>query len=252
MLGLKRRLNDRDILDIYILLRDESEFKKRLAHVKKCLRFIMEHESEEFFVSLDDIMESENLYSCAQNVCYVWQGILKLNNFSFEQYRYLMEHYSKIIKRFENEGMYAFVKEQMEWIGKGEDEINEIAQSQKERLLKWICDSMEKYIDVNMDKEVNITFRDSIRDHLRDLLEIKMEETENNEAIERIKKNIDELRKSGRSKNNSPGNNRTLAPDKFNDIMDILELKYKMEKSNEIKDIAEGGDTYCRIIKCNN
>lgn len=226
MLGRKRKMNDTDDLDLYILQRDENEFKNRLRYIEKRLKFISEHGLEGFSVSLEELMESENTYFCAQNLCYVKKGFLKLNPFAFEQCRYLQRYYNHLIKRFREEGSSAFVREQLEWLGKDKKYIDEVVRSQEEKLKKSICEELDKCINKKMSKEENLELRESIRDHIKSLLEKRLEDDSIDEMLkEEIKVNIKEFGKSSKSNDNDPKNERPLTSERFNIIVKILDLK---------------------------
>ena len=248
MLGRKRQISDLDTLDVYILQRDKNVLVRRLEHVKDCLRFFAKRGGVDFFVSFEEIMESEKIYSYVRNLCFVWGNDLRLNNLAFEQCKYLKEFYQQIIKKFEEEGPNAFIREQLTWLGKDEDYICEIIQGQKDRLKKEICEEIDKYVGKKMSKEDNLYLRESIRRPIKSLLEILVEDNSIDATLKKdCKTNMQELGKASISHNNNSQSVRQLACEKFNGIVEILDLKYKMEGKNEIKDVQKGEDVYCRI-----
>lgn len=247
MLGRKRRLNNEKILNVYILKRSEGYFSQRLKNIQGQLEFMIKHDS----VNLEEIMESDMNYFFAKRAYYLLWDSLRLNEFAFEQFRYLHKNYKKIIERFKNEDSYAFVREQLEWLGKEREYINKMTQSQTDRLIKRVSDVIEDYINKgDLTEEENIDLRDSIKEDLKELIEIKLNEKKDEKLEKDFKNDIKELGQPGRGKKDPSKNHRPLTCERFHKIAGLIELKYKMLPPTEKE--KEGHEFYCRISKIEN
>ena len=108
-------------------------------------------------------------------------GCFMLNPFSFYNLENLNQFYNMIIERFLKEGEDAFLYEQLEWLGKNEEEICTIIWKSKEERVsrsKRVIDQVFKdNLDKPMDERKSKKFKKEIKDVLRILYsEIKDEE----------------------------------------------------------------------------
>jgi len=147
MLGRKRRFSDSEKLDVYILRRTQGEFEKRRKEVENHIEFI-EHFLQHRERILESIMRYRLSYEYARDTCFVKQGKLELNQLAAEQFDYLLEHYEKIINRFENDGGNAFILEQMEWLKV--ENAEELSRSLTMSLKEKICEVLDKYINKDL------------------------------------------------------------------------------------------------------
>lgn len=193
------------------------------------------------------MMESESCYFCTRRAYYLLEFSLKLNKFAFEQYRYLQGQYQKIIKRFEEEDSSAFLREQIEWLGRKSNEIDDITKEEADRLIERVSKILEDVVGKVLTKKENLELRDNIREDLKELLTITLENSQDIKLKKELRAKIGEFGKSSISKkdDSSSSNPRILTVDRFNTVTEILGLGYKMEP----KEDKESG-TYCRIIKC--
>lgn len=79
--------------------------------------------NKQFF--LDNIFSNEASYKKARKFCYSASGVIGVNSFAIERYRYLDLFYNDIIQAIEKDEN-AFVKMQASWLGKQEDEVQKI------------------------------------------------------------------------------------------------------------------------------
>lgn len=193
MLGRKRLSSDSEKLKLFILLREKEDFRKLLAECKKRIRFISEFQEDSFRWRngqlLERILESTACYQCAKNVCLVRQGSLALSDLAIAQYDYLYGYYQRVIERFEKEGGSAFLKEQLEWMGReNAEEIKNLTKTLSDR----ICIIIDEYKDRDLNREDNDEMREKIRGYICQALECY---EHNDRTSEDVKKLIAEFKK---------------------------------------------------------
>lgn len=216
MLGRKRRFSDSERLDVYIMRRTQGEFEKRRKEVENHIEFI-EHFLQHRERILESIMRYRLSYEYARDTCFVKQGKLELNQLAAEQFEYLLEHYEKIINRFENDGGNAFISEQMEWL-KVED-AEELSRRLTMPLKEKICKVLDKYINKDLTVEEKIEMRELIRWDLKKCLESCAKRNE-----EEVRRHIKDMGKKSNAE-------KTFSDKRFNAIMEVLEFEYRMKKS---------------------
>lgn len=216
MLGRKRRFSDSEKLDVYILRRTQGEFEKRRKEVENHIEFI-EHFLQHRERILESIMRYRLSYEYARDTCFVKQGKLELNQLAAEQFDYLLEHYEKIINRFENDGGNAFISEQMEWLKV--ENAEELSRSLTMSLKEKICEVLDKYINKDLTVEEKIEMRELIRWDLKKCLESCAKRNE-----EEVRRHIKDMGKKSNAE-------KTFSDKRFNAIMEVLEFEYRMKKS---------------------
>ena len=216
MLGRKRRFSDSERLDVYIMRRTQGEFEKRRKEVENHIEFI-EHFLQHRERILESIMRYRLSYEYARDTCFVKQGKLELNQLAAEQFDYLLEHYEKIINRFENDGGNAFISEQMEWL-KVED-AEELSRRLTMPLKEKICKVLDKYINKDLTVEEKIEMRELIRWDLKKCLESCAKRNE-----EEVRRHIKDMGKKSNAE-------KTFSDKRFNAIMEVLEFEYRMKKT---------------------
>lgn len=216
MLGRKRRFSDSEKLDVYILRRTQGEFEKRRKEVENHIEFI-EHFLQHRERILESIMRYRLSYEYARDTCFVKQGKLELNQLAAEQFDYLLEHYEKIINRFENDGGNAFILEQMEWLKV--ENAEELSRSLTMSLKEKICEVLDKYINKDLTVEEKIEMRELIRWDLKKCLESCAKRNE-----EEVRRHIKDMGKKSNAE-------KTFSDKRFNAIMEVLEFEYRMKKS---------------------
>lgn len=253
MLG-RKRINDKSTKKIQVFLckRDIKFFSQRLNLLKK-YDIALEHYmgrrkkyhipfplEDDFYVDmnkneinenkkrlhvkiLSEIWTSSDVYEQMKKFLYVnFEGILELNGLSYEQLYSRISFYEEMMEKM-TEDEFAFIKEQCKWLGVSfMPEALEQYNSNKEGEYKTkVIDVLEEYIYqqgeegrnfCELDTEEKKNLRDKIRLELKYLLELK--EFDNKETI------CGELKKS----------NTCSSAERFNEIMDILQLDYFMER----------------------
>lgn len=197
MLGRKRR--DTTTLKLYIFKQKEDYFKKRLNQVQELLRIANKYlnvfenkikknlleekelykitfEREKYLVMnmhryiMNDIMSEKIEMSKVKKLFLVYNGVLYVNQLSVENYKKLHDYYNKVLHRFKEEGDDAFVREQLEWLGKTSAEIDEIIKNSSTSILEKykadVIDKMNQIVGREMSKQENIAFKKTIKDKL--------------------------------------------------------------------------------------
>lgn len=124
----------------------------------------------------------------------VFNGMLCLNLLSMKNFDNLNLHYQKILEHFECEGKDAFVREQLAWLGKTPEEMDEIIKDSKitkeEKNYSFVMEKLQEIVDVSKEEKEAIDFKKGIADKLLVLVEAVDESIpERNTVINAIKKN---------------------------------------------------------------
>ena len=198
MLGRKRR--DTKKLKLYIFKQKKEYFTRRLKQVQRLLKIANEYFrdferciqkplletgnknllyiiSEENFMVMDkhryimhDIVNGKIQYEEAKKLFLVYNGVLYLNRLSMKNLENLDSYYNRILKRFDEEGEDAFVREQLGWLGKTSTEIEEIIKNSSTSTLEKykvdVIDKMNQIVDREMSTQENIAFKNTIKDKL--------------------------------------------------------------------------------------
>jgi len=241
MLGRKRLSSDTEKLEVYLLLREKEYFRKLLVECKKRQRFISEAEKSNFQMDiglvLEKILESNEFYQCARNICFVKQGSLMFSDLAIAQYGYLYDYYEGMLESFEKEGGNAFLRKQLEWLGREniEEEIKRLTKTVEDR----ICKIIDEYKGRSLSKDDNDEMREKIRAYLCQALECL---GHNESRAQDIKNLIREFKKK------SNGEPRPISKENFNKTMEILNLGYHMTKPSQSefliadKDLGQGAE----------
>jgi len=170
MLGRKRREIADDEVNLYIYKYNQEHFKKR----------------KEYYLNLNDIVVGWNVegrnahnwllnsifsgtidFSLARKVVYPQNGYLYMSFLAAQHINNLLNYYQHILELFEKDEEYAFVKEQLRWLGWKEEDI-------EQRIEKWnlgeegiavaiINETIEKKINTTISKEENIAIKEKLR-----------------------------------------------------------------------------------------
>ena len=243
ILGRKRLLDNEGNVNVYIMRREQSEFRYRLMLVENHLKFVAGHDrymnnymnnfgtnhinnfaqlsniSTKYLIT--SVLKNERAYECAKHVLYFFDGRLAINLLANKQYSILRENYKKILERYEKEGEDAFFKCQAEWIGLNniDTELEEYKNDQTDHRRAEVISKIEAIADQGMNREEYILKRETFRKSLYDLFEAfvknidpEIEDPRHNSIIKDLKRN-----------------DRATAKDSFDYVMKCLGLPYSLQ-----------------------
>lgn len=143
------------------------------------------------------ILDSEKFYHNIRSIFTVLNGVLYLNLLSVQNIENLSCFYDYLIEKFETDGEDAYLKEQLRWLKKTEDEVDKILTDEKyektEESRQKVIKSFETIVDKALPKEKIIRFK---QDNKEDFLILVQAATSID--IEDKEKYIDMLKKSDR------------------------------------------------------
>ena len=143
---------------------------------------------------MQDIANKQIEITDVNGVFNVYDGRYYLNRLSMRQIEILFQYYDKILKNFDYDGEDAFLKEQLRWLGKSEEEIGDIIArskiSRKEKSRQTVLEKFEEIQNTEMDKEKAVVFKKEVRADLLVLVQgIDESNTEKEKVTESLKKN---------------------------------------------------------------
>lgn len=232
MLGRKRVDYNKDEkpkrINLYILKSNKKTFKRRMLDAENNLACIAKYynEDDNSYQILKKIQKYPEWGRCFRRICYIKEdlyeyGSMILNKFSYEQYEYLRHNYMDIIKRFDDEDEYAFIRQQAEWIGI--NNIEEIINTQRTSLKDKVKNIIDEYTGEKLTPEKNVELREKIRIDLRTLLE----ECETYDPEDEYMKNT--IKDLGKISNKEDEKPRKMSKKRFNWIMSKLAMEYRIE-----------------------
>jgi len=223
MLGRKREDGNR--VNLYILKWEKEHFDRRLKQLIRKEQVALDYKNslysenisnngisvqgmyleesnkkEESFVKnqhillLNRLLNEENMYMKIKSAFYAKDGILFLNLLSVYQMDHLKEFYNQMIDKFEEEGEDAFVREQLRWLGKKEDEIECIIRESmitaEERSRKEVCCLFEEVINKPLKEKEAVAFKGKVREYLLVLIQ-SCEKSKEKQTVENSLKKLD-------------------------------------------------------------
>lgn len=154
----------------------------------------IEFVTAEHIVLLNYLINENGLGDRVKALFYARNGILQLNPLSVCQMDHLKQFYNQIMDKFELEGEDAFVREQLRWLGKKEQEIENIISENKvtaeERSRKEVCRLFEEVIDKPLKEKDAIVFKGKVRENLLVLIQ-SCEESKEKQTVENSLKKLD-------------------------------------------------------------
>lgn len=237
MLGRKRA--DGECLKLYICRRDKNTFVRRRDQAARRIKIVQEylkafyeliqldidqmeiipatikwemHEKTEqqlikknHIKVMRDIMDGLIRYEDARSVFCTYGGILYVNLLAYQNSRNLYLYYDNIIRKIDEDGDDAFVREQLSWLGLAGEEVNKIILGRIEvcrgRVIKAFEEQVEKSpVSENDFKEFKLTIKDDLILLLGRVVEKDKEHKTVEDAIKKGKdrvissKNMDYLR----------------------------------------------------------
>ena len=198
MLGRKRE--DGRKIELYICKQSKQHFQQRIQSIRKLQEIAGKYLSgfeeiergilrENEKANLDKYNEKEKQliagfhdilmrqvagnrlpYEAIRKLFLVYEGTLYLNLLAFQHLENLSQYYDYIMQRFDKEGEDAFLREQLSWLGKNEEEaeriLSECRTSQFERDRTAVIETMKQAVNQKMSKEAAIEFKKSINEQL--------------------------------------------------------------------------------------
>jgi hypothetical protein len=219
MLGRKRREAGEENIKLYIYKYDKEHFQKRKEEVSTILGihrdiekqkenfreyyrtgYIVGYASEEYYVEsqwqkfmLDAIFNKQVDFEKVRKILRAQNGTMVVNNLSVGQFRNLYSYYERITKLFEEGDDYAFVKEQLRWLGWDTETIEQRTKawsiSIEERCVNKINEIIGEKVGKQITKTENLEIKSKISNELKTLIEnIKDEDIEKLEQSGIVKK----------------------------------------------------------------
>lgn len=125
---------------------------------------------------------------------YACNGCLVLNPLSFRNFENLNQFYTQLISEFESYGENAFLRKQLQWLGKAHKEIEEIISNAYENLnnrtRERILKELQEVVDKELTKEDFIEFKLKIKSDLITIIEsVDEDHPDRQKFINSVKKN---------------------------------------------------------------
>lgn len=201
MLGRKRQ--DGEKVKLYIYRQDKNHFmqRKRIANNRKKIAAniygsftegIMQQIREGILRTDQSIYEKKNIEYNSKKIIdklsngqiniddikalfLSINGVFCLNMLSMRNVDNLSQFYDKMIHQFETDGEDAFVKEQLRWLGKTEEEIEEILKDSKktyyDKCRDKVIEEFKRKVNIPLSKAEIIQLKNSIQTELKELVE---------------------------------------------------------------------------------
>lgn len=204
MLGRKREDGKR--LNLYIYKYDKNTFVGRQRQVKKQLKIIFDYlkefdeciqgdldkmfkfpqyipwdkhnETEQRLIKknhikvMRDIASNRIKYEDARRAFCVYGGTVYLNLLAYQNLKNLNLYYQEIIERLTQSGGDAFLREQLSWLGFGEEKVTGILLGEVERSRARVIKAFEEQLKtLDLSKDKFIDFKLTIRSDLLVLLQ---------------------------------------------------------------------------------
>ena len=223
MLGRKRK--DKRDFKLYIVRQPRVYFSTRQQQVQRYLRIAEEYfrpfrenvkkpllkaEANELLsnifakegwliekqhcATMQKIFNREINFKEAVKIFLQYRGCIYLNLLAMKNLDNLNIYYQNVLERFDAEGEEAFVKEQLEWLGKTAEEIDMIIENSsmttKEKYRECVLEKINEILDKPKEKDKIIAFKKEISDKLRYLVEaVEEENPERKKVIDSIRRN---------------------------------------------------------------
>ncbi len=143
---------------------------------------------------LNRMMSNEVSFENIKCSFYAYDGCLVLNPLSFRNFENLNQFYTQLLSEFESYGENAFLRKQLRWLGKSDQEIEKIIFKANENLSNRarnrILIELQEAVDKEMTKEEFKEFRLRITDDFCTLIEsVDEDHPDRQKFINMIKKN---------------------------------------------------------------
>lgn len=218
MLGRKR--NDGNPIKLYIYRHDRNHFLKRKRIIGQRQRIAVEcykainnrintcgcdteeicnqKEMEAIYyqhqIWLKKLMNNEVSFDNIKAIFFAVNGVLVLNMLSLRNIENLNQYYVELLKKFDKHEEDAFLREQLSWLGKTEDEIERLlsdAYKDKYELSREkVINELGAVCDMTMSREEFIALKNRIATDLEELVEyVGKEHSDYKKYIDLCKKN---------------------------------------------------------------
>ena len=147
---------------------------KEKVHTNIYLRQINQMEVEyiksQHKLFLQKIMDNKIMFDDVKTLFMSFDGILYLNRLSLHNMDCLNQFYSRMISEFERYGEDAFLREQLRWLCKLDDEVDEIIRnanrSEFEKCRQKVIDTLEDYVGQKINKKQALDIKNNMVDEL--------------------------------------------------------------------------------------
>lgn len=244
MLGRKRK--DGEKLNVYLWKRDISHFSQRvkklgsiiyfyqknIKNILTCLLPVIDplypriinpnediskqHKSQKI---LESIFESGS--KLAGELFFPFQGCIYINYFSIQRCEDLFEFYNNMLESIKKDGN-AFIEIQLRWLGKSQEDIEDISDSLHNQQGHIYINNIEGYFEDLLGHSQEIEISTEKYRKLKNDLRVPLEYfySELNVEEDQKKTGIDTLKKA----------DRTFSADNFNLVLESAELPYYIEE----------------------
>lgn len=199
MLGRKRQ--DGQMLNLYIYKHDKDHFvrRKRICDRRKRMaeetyfsfkdEFVSVFQNKSMYANsieydsivsnhvklMDKVMNGKVRFDDVKALYLSLEGTLYLNMLSLRNLDILCQFYNYIIQQFEEYGEEEFLREQLRWLRKSDEEIEVILNSSKEsyyeQCRKKLINELDKFDGKEVSKDEFIEFKITVMDELKALVE---------------------------------------------------------------------------------
>lgn len=244
MLGRKRK--DGKDVNVYVCRRDREHFRKRLEGVKEILKIYNRYASQiraiwgnmpgienypynylctrDFYMPiiyyqnnmLEDMMKYKRIYQSIRKICYLLNGAFAINTFAIVRYGDLKRNYKVLMEELESD-QNAFLRKQVEWLGKSIEDIQQIVketeETREQRHIQILSEELKKIENKSLTSEENIEFKKKIQGSLIFFAEKYLQGEQKKNDLKNFK-----------------DSSITLTKDKFNNLMKCAKLPYELKK----------------------
>lgn len=133
----------------------------------KCEKRLIEEQHVQVMRKIDDGIYR---YGDVKSLFNVYGGTLYLNSLAMKNIENLQAYYSEIIKKFENDETNAFIREQLCWLGKEDEEVDKIIEGEIKEFYKEVKMKIDARLNKPMLKQEMNDFHKEIRIKLLEIL----------------------------------------------------------------------------------
>lgn len=137
---------------------------------------------------LRDLMERKKTFENIQALFIAFNGCLVPNRLAFQNIENLNMFYNSILEKFDEYGEDAFLREQLLWLGKTEEDSQKIIDDAKkslyEKCREKVLDALEKICNDSIEKNAWVHFKNNLRDDLLVLLKHVQEKNKDCKDVE--------------------------------------------------------------------